>query len=144
MSPTNAGGHTVGATHCSLIQDRLYNFRGTGKPDPNMEATLLTALRARCPQNTKVDNEVNLDQNPLSSMVVDNSYYKQIVKKRGILQIDQDLALDPLSKTTVEAIASGFNFNEKFGQAMIKLGGVQVLTGTQGQIRRSCRAVNKP
>ncbi|XP_057806491.1 peroxidase 60-like [Salvia miltiorrhiza] len=139
------GGHTVGVTHCSLIQSRLYNFGGTGQADPNMDAALVAALRARCPQNaTKVDNTVNLDQNPLSSMVVDNSYYKQIVKKRGILQIDQDLALDPLSRSTVAAIASGFDFNARFGEAMIKLGAVQVLTGKQGQIRRSCRAINKP
>ncbi|KAL1557607.1 peroxidase [Salvia divinorum] len=137
------GGHTVGATHCSLIMDRLYNFRGTGKPDPSMDVTLRMTLVVRCPPNAKVDNNVNLDQNSTSSMVVDNSYYKQIVKRRGILQIDQDLALDPLSKPTVEAIASGSDFNARFGQAMVKLGGVQVLTGTQGEIRHSCRAVNK-
>ncbi|KAL8501135.1 hypothetical protein ACS0TY_020630 [Phlomoides rotata] len=136
------GGHTVGISHCSLIKDRLYNFRNTRKADPNMDSSLLIALRARCPQNSSVDNSVNLDQNPLSSMTVDNSYYKQIVMRRGILQIDQDLALDPLSKYTVDAIAKGFNFNVKFGEAMIKLGAVQVLTNTQGQIRRSCRAIN--
>lgn len=134
----------MGTSHCSLIKDRLYNFRNTGKPDPTMDSTLLTALRARCPNNTTINNTVNLDQNPLSSMTVDNSYYKQIVMRRGILQIDQDLGLDPRSKSTVEAIAKGFNFNVKFGEAMVKLGAVQVLTDKQGQIRRSCRAINKP
>ncbi|KAI3450723.1 hypothetical protein Pfo_007388 [Paulownia fortunei] len=138
------GGHTVGVTHCSLIQDRLYNFQNTGKPDPTMDSTLLTALRQRCPQNASVDNTVNLDQNPLSSMTVDNSYYRQIVLNRGILQIDQELALDPLSKSTVAAIANGFDFSTRFGLAMIKLGTVQVLTGKQGEIRHSCRATNKP
>lgn len=141
---TYAGGHTVGVTKCSLIQDRLYNFKGTGKADPSMDAVLLGSLRVRCPQNAKVDNSVNLDQNSLSSMVVDNSYYRQIVMHRGILQIDQDLALDKLSRSTVEAIASGVDFNKRFGDAMIKLGTVQVLTGKQGQIRSSCRAVNNP
>lgn len=108
-----------------------------------MDRTLLATLRARCPQGAKTDNTVNLDQNSLSSMVVDNSYYRQIVMRRGILQIDQDLALDPLSSSTVAAIARGVDFNDRFGQAMVKLGGVGVLTGTQGEIRRSCRAVNK-
>lgn len=108
-----------------------------------MDSSILTALRARCPQNSTIDNSINLDQNPLSAMTVDNSYYKQIVMHRGILQIDQDLALDPLTKSTVDAIAKGFNFNVKFGEAMVKLGAVQVLTGYQGQIRRSCRAINK-
>ncbi|KAL0436289.1 UNVERIFIED_CONTAM: Peroxidase 60 [Sesamum radiatum] len=138
------GGHTVGVAHCSLFQDRLYNFQKTGKPDPTMDSSLLTALRARCPQNTTIDNMANLDQNPLSSMIVDNSYYRQIILHRGVLQIDQELALDPLSKPTVTAIANGFDFSTRFGQAMIKLGAVQVLTGKQGEIRRSCRATNKP
>ncbi|KAL8057846.1 hypothetical protein ABFX02_04G209900 [Erythranthe guttata] len=140
------GGHTVGITHCSLFRDRLYNFKNTGKPDPNMDSGLLTSLRQRCPRNNTsgVDNTVNLDQNPLSSLTVDNSYYRQIVSKRGILQIDQDLALDPITKPTVSAIANGFDFSTKFGQAMVKLGSIQVLTGKQGEIRRSCRAINKP
>ncbi|KAH6789765.1 root hair specific 18 [Perilla frutescens var. frutescens] len=140
------GGHTVGVTHCSFIEDRLYNFQGTGEADPSMDATLLRELRLRCPENANliVDSTVNLDQNSLSSKLVDNSYYRQISMYRGILQIDQDLALDSLSSSTVAAIARGFDFNERFGQAMIKLGTVQVLTATQGQIRRSCRAINNP
>ncbi|KAL2506980.1 Peroxidase 60 [Forsythia ovata] len=136
------GGHTVGIAHCSLFRDRLYNFQNTGKADPTMDSTLLNTLKARCPQNSTVDNTVNLDQNPLSSMTVDNSYYRQIILHRGILQIDQELALDPLTNPTVTAIAKGFNFSTGFGQAMVKLGAVEVLTGTQGEIRRSCRAIN--
>ncbi|KAK6119894.1 hypothetical protein DH2020_046368 [Rehmannia glutinosa] len=115
-----------------------------GKPDPTMDSSLLAALRQRCPRNSSVDSTVNLDQNPLSSMTVDNSYYRQIVRNRGILKIDEDLALDPLSKPTVGAIANGFDFSTRFGQAMIKLGTADVLTGKQGQIRSYCRAINKP
>ncbi|XP_073138273.1 peroxidase 60-like [Henckelia pumila] len=134
------GGHTVGIAHCSLIMDRLYNFNNTGKPDPTMDATLLASLRARCPQNATVDNIANLDQNPMSSLTVDNSYFKQIVMRKGVLQIDQELALDPLSSSTVNAIAKGSGFSAGFAQAMIKLGAVQVLTGAQGEIRRVCNA----
>ncbi|CAI9761564.1 unnamed protein product [Fraxinus pennsylvanica] len=138
------GGHTVGVAHCSLFQDRLYNFQNTGKPDPTMDTTLLNTLKKRCPQNSTVDSPVNLDQNPLSSMTVDNSYYRQIILHRGILQIDQELALDPLTNPTVAAIAKGFDFSTRFGQALVKLGAVEVLTGAQGEIRRSCRAINTP
>ncbi|CAI9778323.1 unnamed protein product [Fraxinus pennsylvanica] len=112
------GGHTVGVAHCLLFQDRLYNFQNTGKPDPTMDSTLLNTLKTRCPQNSTVDNPVNLDQNPLSSMTVDNSYYRQIILHRGILQIDQELALDPLTNPAVAAIAKGFDFLTRFGQAM--------------------------
>nr|XP_043623948.1 peroxidase 60 [Erigeron canadensis] len=138
------GGHTIGIAHCSLFQDRLYNFQNTGKPDPTMDSTLLWSLRRTCVQNATVDRTANLDQNSFSSSLVDKSYYSQIMLRRGVLQIDQQLALDSLSKSTVKAIAGSSDFNFKFGQAMVKLGATQVLTGTQGEIRKSCRSVNSP
>ncbi|KAA8544261.1 hypothetical protein F0562_022273 [Nyssa sinensis] len=136
------GGHTVGVAHCSLFQDRLYNFQNTGKPDPSMNPLLLNFLKFKCPQNATVDNTANLDQNPPSSLIVDKSYYRQILLDKGILQIDQELASDPLSQPTVTTIANSYDFCTRFGQAMVKLGAVQVLTGTQGEIRKSCHAVN--
>ncbi|XP_076893647.1 peroxidase 60-like [Bidens hawaiensis] len=138
------GGHTIGVTHCSFVKDRLYNFKNTGKPDPSMDFALLTSLRRTCPQTSTVDRTINLDQNPFSSSVVDKSFYSQIMFGRGVLQIDQQLAIDNLSKWTVAAIARSSDFTTKFGQAMVKLGATQVLTGTQGEIRTSCRAVNAP
>lgn len=108
-----------------------------------MDPKLASTLRRTCPQDSGFSKLVNLDQNPLSSMTVDNSFYKQIVSHRGVLKIDQELALDPLTKDTVTAIAKGVDFSRKFGQVMVKLGAVGVLTGNKGEIRRSCRKVNK-
>lgn len=136
------GGHTVGFAHCVFFQDRLYNFQNTGKPDPTMNSTLLQALRFMCPQNSLRNNAVNLDQNPSSSFTVDNSFYKQILLNRGILQIDQELALDSITKDIVKGIATSNDFITKFAEAMVKLGRTEVLTDTQGEIRRSCRSVN--
>ncbi|XP_050140421.1 peroxidase 60 [Malus sylvestris] len=138
------GGHTVGVAHCNLFQDRLYNFKSTGKPDPDMESSLLERLRLICPENSEGTNATNLDQNPQSSFIVDNSFYKEIVAHRGVLQIDQELAGDPITQAMVKTLASDTNsFSAKFGQAMVKLGAVGVLTTEkQGEIRRSCRAIN--
>ena len=108
-----------------------------------MDWALLTSLRKTCAQNATIDRTANLDQNPYSSAIVDKSFYSQIIKRRGVLKFDQDLASDRLSKSKVARIAKSSNFNSKFGQAMVKLGAVQVLTGKQGQIRKSCRAVNQ-
>ena len=138
-----AGGHTIGVAHCNLFKDRLYNFQNTGRPDPSMDSSLLQKLRSKCPQNTASSETANLDQNVLSAFVVDNSYYRQIKAGRGVIQIDQELAYDPITQSTVTAIAiNSYSFSEKFGQAMVKLGAVGVLTGTQGEIRKSCGAVN--
>ncbi|KAL5791638.1 hypothetical protein ACOSP7_000232 [Xanthoceras sorbifolium] len=119
------GAHSVGVAHCSIIRDSLYNFRNTGMPDLTMEPFLADQLRFRCPPNTTtVDSTVNLDQNPFPFL----DYYMQILSNRGILPIDQE----------------GFDFPTRFGAAMVKLGAIQVLNGTQGEIRTSCRATNRP
>ncbi|KAL6199526.1 hypothetical protein ACLB2K_029310 [Fragaria x ananassa] len=136
------GGHTIGVAHCSLFEDRLYNFKSTGRPDPTMDSSLLQKLRSICPQNSASSRTANLDQNVTSAFTVDNSFYKQILAGKGVLQIDQELAFDPKTKPTVTTIASSSSFSEKFGQAMVKLGAVGVLTRTEGEIRQSCRAVN--
>ncbi|XP_073144477.1 peroxidase 60-like isoform X2 [Henckelia pumila] len=143
LSPTDMvyllGGHTIGVARCSSFRDRLYNFQNTGEPDPTMDSMLRDTLITRCPQDSlSDDNTVDLDQNSSSSSTVDNSYYQQILSNRGILQIDQELALDPWTQPTVNSIAQGWNFTTGFGQAMIKLGAVQVLTGEQGEIRQFC------
>ncbi|KAF9625351.1 hypothetical protein IFM89_021739 [Coptis chinensis] len=47
---------------------------------------------------------------------------------RGILQIDQELALDSLTKNVVTSLANGTGFPAQFAAAMVKLGTVEVLT----------------
>ncbi|XP_065017316.1 peroxidase 57-like [Musa acuminata AAA Group] len=136
------GGHTVGITHCSFILNRLYNYNGSGKPDPDMDPAFVAMLKSRCPQTSAVDNSVFLDNGTPST--VDNSYYKQLLAKRGVLKVDQNLAMDAATNGTVKSLASGsLSFPSLFGNAMVKMGSIQVLTGTQGQIRKSCRVVNK-
>ncbi|CAN1171337.1 Peroxidase 44 [Linum perenne] len=72
-----------------------------------------------------------------------NSYYQQLLRRNGVLQVDQDLASHPLTGFIVSGIANRADFSARFGQAMVNLGAVDVLTGQQGQIRKSCRVVNK-
>ncbi|EEF51655.1 peroxidase 60 [Ricinus communis] len=136
------GAHSVGVTHCSLIKDRLYDFEGSGNPDPLMDPFLVNLLRFRCPQFPAIDNTVNLDQNPFSPFFMDVSYYQNIMMHRGILQIDQELGMDPLTMPIVRNLAGEFDFPTRFGAAMVKLGTIGVLTDKQGEIRRSCRATN--
>ncbi|KAI3915286.1 hypothetical protein MKX01_035545 [Papaver californicum] len=117
------GGHTVGISHCNFFQNRLWNFDNTGSADPSMHPALVETLKLQCPEGSNGETfTVDLDQNPSSSNTVDNSFYQEIHSSRGILEIDQKLALDP---STTNA-----------------LGGVGVLTGTDGQIRLRCNAVN--
>ncbi|XP_020094797.1 peroxidase 57-like [Ananas comosus] len=136
------GAHTVGVTHCSFVDGRLYDFNGSGKPDPSMNTALLNDLKQICPPQSSTDNIVDLDQNPTSVNRVDNSYYRQLMQNRGVLPIDQALASDPSTRWIVQLLASTNLFPPLFNNALVKLGSNQVLTGTQGQIRKNCRAVN--
>ncbi|CAL5357194.1 unnamed protein product [Camellia sinensis] len=144
------GGHTVGVAHCSLFKDRLYNFKNTGMPDPTMDPMLLITLRLKCPQNATIDNTAYLDQN-LGEGLGSRCSVVEVVGEvgasgddrwRSILQIDQEISFDPQTMLTVINAAWGCDFSFQFAQAMVKLGAVQVLTGTQGEIRASCRFVN--
>nr|GLL43208.1 peroxidase 60-like [Ipomoea trifida] len=134
------GGHTVGVAHCSVFKDRLYNFDNTGRPDPSMNLGLLFFLRLKCPKDSTFDNTANLDQSTPAR--VDNYYYQQLLLRNGVLQFDQQMALDSLTRDTVKALAWRTDFGAKFGAAMVKLGAVDVLTGSYGEIRKSCRLVN--
>ncbi|CAA7025223.1 unnamed protein product [Microthlaspi erraticum] len=43
------GAHSIGITHCTFFKDRLYNFSGTGKPDPEINTGFLQELKTKCP-----------------------------------------------------------------------------------------------
>ncbi|KNA22511.1 hypothetical protein SOVF_033580 [Spinacia oleracea] len=137
------GGHTVGTAHCHSFRERLYNFRNTKKPDSTISPTLLQLLQKTCPRNSQTDNETFLDQTPNSHFKIDNGYYKQILAHNGVMEIDQNLALYPSTRCLVTGLAHNPNqFLERFGPAMVKMARIGVLTGSQGEIRKSCGSVN--
>ncbi|KAF3665848.1 Peroxidase 28 [Capsicum annuum] len=133
---TLLGGHTVGITHCSLFQgDRL------SRADGSMDPKLFSSLRKTCA--SRGDPSVFLDQN--TSFIVDNSFYKQLRLKKGILKVDQLLASDKSTAGIVANFASNPRaFQQAFANALIKLGNTQVLVGKSGEIRKDCRAFNPP
>ncbi|KAF7819233.1 peroxidase 44-like [Senna tora] len=116
---TLLGAHTVGFAHCSFFQDRLSSF---GTRDPTMDLALDTQLGRECGTGRN-DPTVFLDQNVNSSFVFDNDFYNQIINKRGVLFIDQQLALDNSSIGIVSAFAANApSFQRSFANAMIKMG----------------------
>ncbi|XP_054799380.1 peroxidase 57-like [Prosopis cineraria] len=74
---------------------------------------------------------------------VDNQYYKQILQNKGVLSIDQNLAVSASTKSIVTALAANnTRFQISFANAMIKMGRIQVLVGNAGEIRKKCGAFN--
>ncbi|GFP79823.1 peroxidase 15 [Phtheirospermum japonicum] len=138
-----SGAHTIGRAQCRLITNRLYNFSGTGGPDPTLDATYLATLRQSCPQSGSGFNVVDLD--PTTHDVFDKSYYSNLQGNKGLLQSDQELFSN--SSAQIVGIVNQFSrdqstFLDSFVAAMIKMGDLSPLTGASGEVRNNCRVVN--
>ncbi|PRQ35519.1 putative peroxidase [Rosa chinensis] len=89
-----SGAHTFGRARCSTFVHRLYNFSGTGNPDPSLDTTYLETLRQTCPEGGDGGTLANLD--PSTPNGFDNNYSTNLQNKQGLLQTDQELTLFPL------------------------------------------------
>ncbi|KAL1358841.1 hypothetical protein AAHE18_04G062400 [Arachis hypogaea] len=141
---TLSGAHTFGRAQCQFFFARLYNFNGTGNPDPTLDSSYRQILQSQCPiDGSKNTSVVNLDLTTPDT--VDNKYYSNLQAQKGLLQSDQELFSTPNASTT--AIVNNFSANqtlffEAFRASMIKMGNIGVLTGSNGEIRKQCNLVN--
>ncbi|KAL0418556.1 UNVERIFIED_CONTAM: Peroxidase N [Sesamum radiatum] len=143
---TLSGGHTIGLSRCAFFSDRLSNFSGTGAPDSTLNSGLIPDLQAACPANGDGNNTFALDVN--SRDLFDNHYFVNLVNGRGILQSDQSLLSSDLALSTTKNIAQLYSNNSAvffgdFVNSMIKMGSISPLTGSNGEIRKNCRVVNR-
>nr|CAD1832890.1 unnamed protein product [Ananas comosus var. bracteatus] len=137
---TLSGAHTFGRAQCRFFSNRLYNFSGTGSPDPSLNPSYLTTLQQNCPQGGDGTVLNNLD--PTTPNTFDNNYYTNLQNNRGLLQSDQELLSTSGASTasTVNSYAgSQSTFFQNFAQSMINMGNITPLTGSSGEIRSNCR-----
>ena len=134
----------MGVAHCNNFQDRLYNYRGTNKPDPSMDATLLKKLIKTCPRDEDgTEKQAFLDQTPGSGDTFDTNFYKAIIAHKGVVDFDQRMAYHPSTQGLVREFANDPHYGDRFAKAMLKLGRLGVLTGYKGEVRKHCRWINK-
>ncbi|XP_061372539.1 peroxidase 44-like [Gastrolobium bilobum] len=132
---TLLGAHTIGSTHCNFIQTRL-----TSLP---IEPSLRDQLSHICGKQNDQQHDPSLFLDQGTPFVFDNHFYKEIVARRGVLFIDQDLALNPQSSGPVTFLAGNAKvFESSFVEAIVKTGNIGVLEGNGGEIRRNCRVFN--
>ncbi|XP_008787874.1 peroxidase 15 [Phoenix dactylifera] len=138
-----SGAHTFGRAQCRFFSNRLYNFSGTGNPDPSLNSSYLTTLQQNCPQGGDGTTLNNLD--PSTPNTFDSNYFTNLQNNRGLLQSDQELLSTSGASTAsiVNSFASSQStFFQNFVQSMINMGNISPLTGSSGQIRSNCRKVN--
>ncbi|XP_009793056.1 peroxidase 19-like [Nicotiana tabacum] len=134
-----SGAHTIGFAHCKQFVNRLYDYKGTKKPDPSMDPRLLKALKMSCPQfGGNVDIVAPFDVTTPFSF--DNAYYGNLEAKLGLLASDQALSLDPRTKSFVQDLAKDkHKFFQAFAAAMDKMGSIGVKRGRKhGEFRKDC------
>ncbi|XP_027361644.1 peroxidase 10-like [Abrus precatorius] len=137
-----SGAHTFGFAQCFTFKPRLFDFGGSGKSDPTLDASLLQGLLKLCPN--QADSDTNLAPlDPVTTNTFDNMYYKNLVNNSALLQSDQALLGDNITASLIINYSKWpLLFFKDFAVSIEKMGRIGVLTGQQGQIRTNCRAVN--
>ncbi|XP_059650179.1 peroxidase 5-like [Cornus florida] len=142
---TLSGAHSIGVSHCSSFSDRLYSFNATHSQDPSMDSNFARGLKRKCrpPSNAGdgIDPTVPLDVITPNSL--DKNYYRDLKNNHGVLTSDQTLLTSPSTARIVRHHAKhGAAWADEFAAAMIRMGSIDVLTGSLGEIRKNCRVVN--
>ncbi|XP_068334401.1 peroxidase 3 [Pyrus communis] len=137
------GAHTIGVSHCPSFSNRLYNFTGVGDQDPALNTQYAANLKAnKC--KTPTDNTTIVEMDPGSFRTFDLSYYKLLLKRRGLFESDAALTTSSTTLNYINRLLKGSlqNFYDEFGKSMEKMGRINVKTGSAGEIRKQCSVVN--
>ncbi|XP_061989480.1 peroxidase 5-like [Rosa rugosa] len=140
-----SGAHSIGEAQCTQIKDRLYKYSEAQPQDPSLDPTYADELARKCPAPDTLPAKQALrtmvDFDPTTPLDLDNQYYVNLMRGRGLLQSDQVQTADPQTGAIVYRMAaSSETWSKKFLKAMIKMGRINVLTKDEGEIRTNCRA----
>ncbi|GAV81300.1 peroxidase domain-containing protein [Cephalotus follicularis] len=138
-----SGSHTIGMSHCSSFNARLYNFTGKGDEDPALDSEYAANLKAKKCKSPN-DNTTIVEMDPGSRKTFDLHYYTGVLKRRGLFQSDSALTTNNATLSLVKQYNMGSlqSFYSDFAAAMEKLGRINVKTGSTGVIRKHCALVN--
>ncbi|CAM6034737.1 unnamed protein product [Sphagnum compactum] len=137
-----SGAHTIGRTHCGLVNQRIYNFTGHGDADPSLNNGYVYQLKQEC-KPTDLTTAIPMD--PYTPAIFDTQYYKSVSQNKGIFPSDAALLQGGYGGGGAYVSLYGASpnaFFTAFPNSIVKMGRIGVLTGQQGQVRKNCRVVN--
>ncbi|CAM0910350.1 unnamed protein product [Alopecurus aequalis] len=140
LSPTYmtalSGAHTVGQAQCSTFRDRIYS-------ESNIDASFAKQQQRKCPQSGGGGDTNLAPMDVQTPAAFDAAYYGNLMARRGLLHSDQELFSGGSQDEIVKLYSDNpALFRIEFVAAMIKMGNINPLTGTAGEIRANCRVVN--
>lgn len=131
-----SGSHTIGQARCIQFRPRIYN-------ETNIDSSFAQTRRSNCPRasGSGDNNLAPLDlQTPTA---FDNNYFKNLIQNKGLLHSDQQLFNGGSIDSIVRTYSNSYNtFSSDFVSAIIKMGDIKPLTGSNGEIRKNCRKPN--
>ncbi|NP_001313073.1 peroxidase P7-like precursor [Nicotiana tabacum] len=132
-----SGAHTIGQARCTSFRARIYNETN------NLDASFARTRQSNCPRSSGSgdNNLAPLDLQTPNKF--DNNYFKNLVDKKGLLHSDQQLFNGGSADSIVTSYSNNpSSFSSDFVTAMIKMGDIRPLTGSNGEIRKNCRRLN--
>ncbi|KAJ4727575.1 Peroxidase [Melia azedarach] len=135
-----SGGHTIGIGHCNLFSFRLYNFTGKGDQDPSLNPAYAEFLKTKC--RSLSDTTTTVEMDPGSSDDFDNNYFVILNQNKGLFQSDAALLTNKGARNIAKELTNRAKFFTEFAQSMKRMGAIEVLTGTAGEIRKQCSVIN--
>uniref|UniRef100_A0ACD6A105 Uncharacterized protein n=2 Tax=Avena sativa TaxID=4498 RepID=A0ACD6A105_AVESA len=128
-----SGAHTIGQAQCRNFNDHIYN-------DTNIDPSFAALRRRTCPSSGN-SNLAPIDVQTPTTFNAD--YYRNLIARRGLFRSDQALFNGGSQDALVrQYCANPALFRSDFVKAMVKMGNINPLTGTAGEIRANCRVVN--
>ncbi|RLN22804.1 peroxidase 19 [Panicum miliaceum] len=138
-----SGAHTVGFAHCVHVLGRIYDFRGTRRPDPLMDARLVKALRMSCPSSGG-SARVVVPFDVSTPFQFDHAYYANLQARLGLLGSDQALFLDPRTRPLVQELAGNkTRFFQAFVASMDRMGAIRIKKGRKGEVRKEVQSAEQ-
>ncbi|XP_026440263.1 peroxidase P7-like [Papaver somniferum] len=126
--------HTIGQAKCTNFRERIFN-------ETNIDSSFAITRKNNCPSSSGDDNLASLDVETPTTF--DNNYFKNLINKKGLLHSDQVLFDGGSTDSQVRTYCDNpSTFNADFAAAMIKMGDISPLTGSNGEIRKNCRKDN--
>ncbi|XP_052140539.1 peroxidase 24-like [Oryza glaberrima] len=134
-----SGAHTIGKASCSSVTPRLYQGNTTSL-DPLLDSAYAKALMSSCPNPSPSSSTIDLDV--ATPLKFDSGYYTNLQKKQGALASDAALTQNAAAAQMVADLTNPIKFYAAFSMSMKKMGRIDVLTGSKGNIRKQCRSAS--
>ncbi|XP_010445027.1 PREDICTED: peroxidase 46-like [Camelina sativa] len=138
-----SGAHTIGASHCNAFNGRFkQGSKGSLELiDASLDKSYAETLMNKC--SSSESSSLTVSNDPETSSTFDNQYYRNLETHKGLIQTDSALMDDDRTRKMVEALASDEEiFFHRWSESFVKLSMVGVRVGEDGEIRRTCSAVN--